>query len=430
MLTNQGQPKNGSIQLVVGNSRIENNPSNHRSEHIHQDLSKRSVANLPENVRTIKGPTAVERIRINESSQSDTLILKTRNSTPLNHNYQRHALSNSQLIPSPDSIGEPRMLSHGKTGVYAVTTMQSMPWLNTPAQGAKVKAKKTATGPKIVNQLFYDCIPHISDSFWQGVFADAGQGKFPKGFSYKNNTLIYKKRTKTDTIELPENINELISLCITFFKDLAGLRSAVDLESERLEREECLSRTTTLRQGTWGNIRSKSVKRGLLTQYVHDVSKTLNLNEDQRKYFKTILNTGFLLGYFTSSSVGFEDGAITGIKGLDWDERERIFKINRLTSETPKIAKLKDWIREDEYLNPNNKTSDRHIKWVSFITLWKKFLESFVSSSHSERSNPKLVIITDIGPVDPSYYSNNSSRLIIGSADDKYDSVTPNSIAT
>ena len=358
-------------------------------------------------------------INLTQSISNDSIILKTQRniyplsstsneslnhmpSTPLSITYRDNnneidktceLLCDSNYKSNLHCAHDDFSNSWTKPGGYAVTTIQSMPWLKTPIQGKKLKSKKTIIVTKIINENFSKCLPYIEDPYWKGLFTDASYGKFPRGFSYKNYVLTHRKRSKTDIIELSRNPTEMISACISFFRNTAVLRSTADLERERQNHEECLSKSVTICKGNWNGIRSKSVKRALLAQFVYDISKTLELNTDQQKHLKTIVSTGFLLGYFSYGSVQFGDGSITGIKGLEWNESNKTFIINPILSETPKINKLKDWIKEDEYLSPEYKIIVRYIKWISFMKLWTKFISTFGTDSYGISNGPKLIII-------------------------------------
>ena len=92
-----------------------------------------------------------------------------------------------------------------KVGSYAkMSTGNARPWATTPAK--KNIGRKTTTRrrkKKILHPIFGECSKIATDPFWKDKFEKASYGKFPRGFSYNKDYLIYKRGIKNDSVVVP-----------------------------------------------------------------------------------------------------------------------------------------------------------------------------------------------------------------------------------
>ena len=268
--------------------------------------------------------------------------------------------------------------TRAKTGGYAVTTVHSMPWLETPIKQKKVKGQRTRAQPAIVNNIFAQCAELVDDAYWQTTLMQASYGRFPKGFMYKNGIMTFRRGTKTQKIEISDNPIEATQTTINFMKDMAGIRSQSDQERERKEIDEKLLNVKSLDNCTWADIKKKKkIQELLIGQFVDHISSTMNLNRDQKKQLITLINVGFLLGYFSTNSVQFVNGSIRGIVGLTYDQenKEFIFDHSQLIKSKGTKTKVKI-VPDSELLKSTNSLTKKQMSFVSFISLWQKFIDS------------------------------------------------------
>src|SRR5579885_1696409 len=127
-----------------------------------------------------------------------------------------------------------------KAGGYAAPVMS---WLATPVQAA-TKGRRHKASPALVYPQLAQCAGLCTDPFWRDVFTRASQGKFPRGFTCKDNILTYKNRNKVQTIPLPEvEPQDILATLIEFFRVQGGIASERDEERVRQEREARLAET-------------------------------------------------------------------------------------------------------------------------------------------------------------------------------------------
>ncbi len=323
----------------------------------------------------------------------------------------------------PQQIGLPT----ARTGNYAVTTVKTMPWLSntrksettkkdegktTTKAGVQTRAKKAKPAPKIVNSIFNECAALTTDTFWQTTLKQCAQGKFPRNFLFKENCLTYKRGTKTQRIELPDNAVDALTVSVDFFRNMAGIRSQGDKEREQRQLEEKLLELGSLEDYSWSELTHK-IQDLLISSFVETVSNSLEpkLTLTQQNQLTTIINLGFLLGYFTSSSVNYVDGHILGINGLVYDTNKKEFILDFSQTCTPKLPKCKSKIiPAEEYLHHKTRPHFDRRSSVSFLSHWIAFINSL--------SNPSKTATT---PLISSPTATPSLRIVSSSSDHLFD---------
>jgi hypothetical protein len=145
------------------------------------------------------------------------------------------------------------------TGSYAVTKVYRIPFGQVKKIPEKTKGRKKAAD-KILNPIFLECSERLEDAYWKDIFENASRNKFPRGFMYKNNLLTHKKGTKVQRIEIPDSVPEALSLCISFFKQAAGLMSELDKDRMQKEIAQELLDKYALEKISWKEIKKEKVR--------------------------------------------------------------------------------------------------------------------------------------------------------------------------
>ena len=253
-----------------------------------------------------------------------------------------------------------------RAGNYAVATAKTRPWLSTPIGATTTKSRKSKAQVVISNPLFTECATLTTDPFWISIFTQAAIGKFPRGFSYKENILTYKRGVKISSIEVPTEATLAKDACIMFFGKMAGLLSESDQERTRHEYDQRMLEKVALKSCTWSDIKKKKIRDLLIGTFVQDISRIFELTDKEDDQLSTIVSIGFLLGHFQGKNVAFENGRITAIHGLMYDPNNRIFYLD--ASLVPKVTKSSKSKKTDE--------EGKEGKNLSFLNLWVKFLDN------------------------------------------------------
>lgn len=256
-----------------------------------------------------------------------------------------------------------------RPGGYAVINTQSRPWLQTPIRNVETKQRKSKTRVQVINNVFQECAAMISDPFWSSIFQQASIGKFPRKFSYRDRLLIYKRGSKVQTMEVPHTPEEAITACIEFFKKYGGIFSETDQEIARTEHSLRMEHEETKVSLTWSSA-TKNVQKILVDSFVDSLRKTCSLNKEEEINLRNRINVGIILGYFNKDNIVVENNDIVEIKGLLFDDVNRIFDIDpRIVPRISKSTKKKEINPSPEprdYSRPKQGMTPM-IKWMKMI---------------------------------------------------------------
>lgn len=276
------------------------------------------------------------------------------------------------------------MGSNNKNGSgYSTTTVYNMKWLSKKNKNSlidennkisnsnsyvKSKSKSTKKEKPVLYPVFERCSQISDDSYWQTIFSDCARGKFPRYFYYQNGLITWRKGNKIDRVLVSEDpttddIYDVYNISTDFFRAKAGMYSVADKERMKKEEERLLSEKKC-KDFIWSNINKKKVKDLLITDYVASLSRDYNLSETEKTDLITTIKSGFLLKYF--KNVEMEDGRITDIEGLVWNDDKERFEIETRYKKKKSFKRNYGLGIEIEDKQPP----------VDFIKEWEKYLET------------------------------------------------------
>lgn len=254
-------------------------------------------------------------------------------------------------------------------GTYANTKIDFKVWMKEMTVPIS-KPKGKASAKTIVHPIFFRCIEFTNDEFWISKFRDASNNKFPKGFSFSDNILTFKKNGKNVSVPIPDHPE----MCSVIFKNFLyqsdNIRSETDIQNEqnqqreqREQRQQREQQTQSSRYGvngagsnggvlgeagssgggssgghgsyidekehivTWENATKKN-RKVLLDIYIDFLTNSMKLNVAEKKNLRYTINNGVIFKRFTKYNIVVHDRAITRIDGLCWDGLKRRFYIN------------------------------------------------------------------------------------------------------
>jgi hypothetical protein len=290
-----------------------------------------------------------------QSSSNDTL-------NPLTQYDEKGGKDNNNMSNKPNnnqsslSIGENNKedkIKKNKIGTYASTEFQN--WLNTPIQKPKIKRSKKTNDDAF--QIFLDFADKTENEDWKAFFNKLYTGKFPHGYSYRNQTLFFRKRTKIEKLDIQDNSNETMNKVMNFFKNYGGFSI---LSKDTNIFDFLLSKTPIFQ--SWKDIRSKKTKQFFINKFVDELTQQYQLNKYEKDNLMDTIHSGFLLKSIESCDIEFDNQKITKIKTIHWNPEKRKFDLeiqNRVQKPTRK------------------NTADRVAK-NSFLVHWNKFLVQYV----------------------------------------------------
>ncbi len=250
----------------------------------------------------------------------------------------------------------------------------------------------------IIFSIFDECKVYTLDRYWITWFSNFACNKFPSGVKYdpKNRTLIIKSsgsngasrpesKTKTlETINLPDESSQVFTVMMKIMKDKLGLRSTRDLKIPLSSSPPRGSQTgkggirlgfpdrpqgrMRLAKGSIDNDfkkNTKYVRDQLISNYELTLRNKYNLTAAEYNRTVSLIKLGFQFKSISPDNIVFENGEITDISGLVFNEKTRKFSIpkygTKISPKTCKKASIDRFgARLDKFINDNNDRLEKY----------------------------------------------------------------------
>lgn len=203
---------------------------------------------------------------------------------------------------------------------------RKVPWL----ANKKTTQKKEKPSVKIVNPIFEQAAQLAEDPFWKKELENASQGKFPRGFMYRDGIISYKKGSKITQEKVPqENALTALYTVVRFFQERGNIRSRKDKEEEdRIKREQEESSEKEIE--TWRDIRKENIKEQYLNDYVDRIGDRYALDGDSRDSLLSLIHFGIHLGYISADDIILNNlgTCIEEIKSIRYVSEEEGFALD------------------------------------------------------------------------------------------------------
>lgn len=192
---------------------------------------------------------------------------------------------------------------------------------------------------------FTEAAAHTPSAYWRQVLLDAGQGRFPASYTYRDGILTYRGKRKSAKIEklvCPHDPQALAVAVQQFLRRTSGTMSEEDQYVYAHTQDD-----TVITK--WSRVRSSAQRKQLLERFAAAQCKEHGLTEVEETL--QTLNLGFCLGAFGSVHLS-EEGQIVGIEGLLYDPERRRFGFKK-----PK-GKQRKPVETDELCNEDHLTTE------------------------------------------------------------------------
>ena len=252
---------------------------------------------------------------------------------------------------------------HPKVGSVSITSVNFNSWANTPVVALTAKSKKTKV-KEIINEIFVECAKVTEDPFWVEKFNLAAIGKFPTNFYYHDNTLTYKKGAKTNKVILSSNIRDAALSFMNFLRVNKSIFSPLDEQSTLNQEFDRINSSLNTEILTW-EIATKKIKECLISHFIIDMTRMMNLLPDQSNQLRQIIQTGIFSNLFDKNNIILKNDRIFSIGSLLYDPQNKIFYIDsnlvpstnrsypkkKATNNMPKDTIPQFNIKWDKYIN-------------------------------------------------------------------------------
>jgi hypothetical protein len=209
-----------------------------------------------------------------------------------------------------------KMSTSGNIGCYAVSTVDFNSWMSEPVLSSTSKNRRHKGTRELIHKNFDTYASITSDPFWKNKFVEASLDKFPPKFSYRDNTLYFRKGYKHDKLELPLNPYDAQAKCIEFLRAHGGFCSPLE-EQKALEEREVIVTPAVFEQKQllWSDL-TKREQECVLSQYVLDQQKELQLNPLQADQLLELLTVALMYKQLVPTNITLEGTQIIKIDKL------------------------------------------------------------------------------------------------------------------
>jgi len=207
------------------------------------------------------------------------------------------------------------------------------------------KTRKHTKNRSIVHHVFEDMKEFNTSSYWNDILTKFSRNIFPRNFRYYNNTLFYKSRKKNSKKEFLidlENPEQSFSDMKYFLED-KGILSTLEKKEKSIlvYREE-------IKLEEWKDFGKN--QSYLIQEFIEEVSKKYELKEKEKITLESTIMFGISCDIFNNSTIIIEHGKILSIRGLEWDEKNSKFFMDKKSC-LPKFtsSSRKTYVKNSKY---------------------------------------------------------------------------------
>ena len=266
---------------------------------------------------------------------------------------------------------EMSQLSPGNIGKYNVSiSFFTSPWKKdkpkVPVSSTPGGNRRRKTLKPVIHPIFETCSGLTSDEFWKAIFMDCARGKFPRGYSFKNNLLTHKKGNKISTLELNSSPTDVFLMTLRFFQTMSGLLSETDRKRKQDEEDIKLAEESERDfEMTWKDVRVEKLREVMISEFINSLCLKMKFNEEEKRELITTVKKGLMLKYFNADNIVMEGGRIIEIDGLIFNRHTNMYEID------------KSYVRRTERKGQGLGVEvSESTPPVDFLQIWKKYLES------------------------------------------------------
>jgi hypothetical protein len=214
-----------------------------------------------------------------------------------------------------------------KVGSFAISTIDYDLWSNTPVAQAPQRNRKVKVAKQILHPIFATCANVTTDPFWAERFTAASVGTFPKGFSFNDDVLLYRKGARSHTLEVSKNGHEAAPACMEFFRAYGGIFSPLD-QANSIELQFAQAQAAANQDElTWATA-NKKVQECMINNYLSTMMQVMSLTVKETGQLRQTVKLGISHKYFGKDNIVVAQNRIQSVQGLLWNPTLREFYIN------------------------------------------------------------------------------------------------------
>lgn len=202
---------------------------------------------------------------------------------------------------------------------------------------------------KYIYPIFINYSEFILDLFWKDIFEKMGKNIFPENITFLDNKLNYKNETKEKNISILENPKENLGSVIHFLEKYAKLRSPHIFYPKKNKSDI---------SSEWKKV-PKNKKQRLIMDFMVKIKEKKNLNAEEYKNLKLVINHGFTYKCLTNDDITYKKNKIVNINGIFFNPKTRTFrtkpiKLTNIKNKPPVYPSSVFFSKLSTYVTANN----------------------------------------------------------------------------
>lgn len=184
-----------------------------------------------------------------------------------------------------------------------------------------MSTRKTTRDKNLRIPIFEACQNLEVSPFWKTLFEAYSFGQFPKGLTFQNDTLTFKKLKKAAmTCHVPSDPNEAINVIKHFLRNEVGVISVDEITKKKVEMTLALRKNKIASDATWKDIRAPTTRQQMIALFCFKMMELCDMTPAEVNSLFITINVGLICETITPEDIILEGGTIQEIKGLRRDE--------------------------------------------------------------------------------------------------------------
>jgi len=217
----------------------------------------------------------------------------------------------------------------------------------------------------VIHPIFDECRGFTLDSFWQEQFSMFAANKFPMGVRYDSahkNLILKLEGKRSEVIAIPDDRpTETFQIMMNVLKGRLNMRSTRDLQIERKALDDAVKKRTVELGCEWKKIKPRQIRDQLMMDFIGELKTYYSLTLVEYRKLVCAIQLAFQFKSLTPDDVVYdaEEGKVTDINGLVFDEQTREFQVPKCpaastkTTERPSVS-TKFYTTLVKYYKENN----------------------------------------------------------------------------
>ena len=252
---------------------------------------------------------------------------------------------------------------------------------NSDGELEKVPKKKSMKIKKtITNDIFETMREFNDDPYWNMFLLKASRDNFPKGFSFRDNTVFFTMNSKYNfEIQLDPSVPKESFFKLKEFMIEKGYFSNSDREKMKATQNSNIQRQDEV-ISTWKGL--GKLQNNAVCKYINSKVEEYELTNEEKTELTSIIKLGISSGYLNNNNIIVEDCVITNFQHIEWNKDTRKFKINT------KNIRMKKQKHKNDYndLSTDNTTTCLNFEKKYNISNITKKWEKFLSIMYKKRT--------------------------------------------